>query len=160
MGGGGAAAAVGEGAGAGSFVRAGRPRRRGPRGAPGRPAARITWRPARRALPRPRAALPTKGRGAAWPPPPAAARLRGAEICCTSWGFVCLFVFPRLGFFVLLDKMSVRDVKIARGPLMALGALQKVQFGLGFSQGGSSGLAGWIFAAGRGNGWSSLLVDF
>lgn len=34
--------------------------------------------------------------------------------------------------------MSVRDVKIERGTWMALGALQKVQFGFCFSQGGSS----------------------
>lgn len=45
-------------------------------------------------------------------------------------------------FFVILDKMSVRDVKIERGTLMALRALQKVQFGFCFSQGGSSVLAG------------------
>lgn len=56
--------------------------------------------------------------------------------------------------------MSVRDVKIERGTLMARGALQKVQFEFCFSQGGSSVLAGWIFSAGRENGQSSLLVDF
>lgn len=59
---------------------------------------------------------------------------------------------------VILDKMSVRDVKIERGTLMAWGALQKVQFEFCFSQGGSLVLAGWIFAASRGQ--NSLLVDF
>lgn len=87
----------------------------------------------------PRAALPTKGRGAAWPPPPAAARLRGRGNLLHFLG-LCLFVCFSSGFlifFVILDKMSVRDVKIERGTLVALGALQKVQFEFCFSQGGS-----------------------
>ena len=93
-------------------------------------------------------ALPTKGRRAAWPPP-AAARL-GGRGNLLHFLRLCLFLFPpgeggekNLFFFlVILDKMSVRDVKIERGTLMAWGALQKVQFEFCFSQGGSLVLAG------------------
>lgn len=157
----GAAAAVGEGAGAGSFVRAGSPRRRCPRAAAG-PAGLLASLGARRGerCPRPPRGPPHKG------PRSCVAAVAGRGSPRRARKFVALlgalFVcFPsEIFFFVILDKMSVRDVKIERGTLMARGALQKVPFEFCFSQGGSSVLAGWIFSAGRENGQSSLLVDF
>lgn len=57
--------------------------------------------------------------------------LLGALFVCFSSDFI---------FFVILDKMSVRDVKIERATLMVLGALQKVQFGFCFFPGWQLGL--------------------
>lgn len=57
--------------------------------------------------------------------------LLGALFVCFSSDFI---------FFVILDKMSVRDVKIERATLTVLGALQKVQFGFCFFPGWQLGL--------------------